>query len=369
MPYQIGASLGITLPTPGGDFGVWGSMLNDDVLQRLIDSVEGGVSSAVGLTITGAVDFEGFNADDLGALYFANKSSAFSTAGYLYKRSKDLWYNDDDGNQIQLTADGALNAASLGGIVGDYGGGNPASVSFNDANGKYIFTTDPGVYAAVEVGSVRLIALTSGHAMTVKAPDSLSGATTLTLPEAPASTSVVTMTSAGAFATTLTPSVTTLTATGAISGGTVATAGADVIRGEATDLVHALECHSAAATLAQDADGRWQWEATTGAVVAIPLKLREGTRLKSIVFRVVGSAAGVVTCTIVRNTVNADPSVATSIWSSGTSSGASAQTVTLTGTVHTVSSVYSYTAYAQFSVANFAGQKFLQAQIVTDRTA
>lgn len=368
MP-QIGQSLGATIPAIGTAGTTYATNIND-TLTALVDACEAGVATSVGLTVDSDVDFDGNGITDASHLGLTNQTSQPATAGFAYIYNNEWYLNDGLGNDVRITLNGALDASSVGGIGGDYGGGNPAAVSFNDANSKYTFTTDPGVYAALEFGSARHIAATSGNALTVKAPDSLAGAYTITWPTAaPASTAVVTMTSAGVLATTLTPSVTTLTATDAISGGTLTTAGADVLRGEATDLVHALECHSTAATLAQDADGRWQWEATTGAVVAIPLKLREGTRLKSIVFRVVGSAAGVVTCSIVRNTVNADPSVATAIWSSDTSSGASAQTVTLTGTVHTVSSVYSYTAYAQFSVANFAGQKFLQAQIVTDRTA
>jgi hypothetical protein len=368
MP-QIGQSLGATIPAIGTAGTTYATNIND-ALTALVDACEAGVSTSVGLTVDSDVDFDGNGITDASHIGLVNQASQPATAGFAYIYNNEWYLNDGLGNDVRITLNGALDASSVGGIGGDYGGGNPAAVSFNDANSKYSFTTDPSVFATLEAGPVRHIAATSGNALTVKAPDSLAGAYTVTWPTAvPGSTSLVMMSSAGVLSTSLTPSITSLTASGAVSAATVTVTAADVYRGEATDFVHALDCYSTAATLAQDANGRWQWEATTGAVVAIPLSLREGDRLKSISFRVVGSAAGVVTCTIVRNTVNADPSAVTSIWSSGTSSGAGAQTVTLTGTVHTVSSTYSYTAHAQFSVANFAGQLFLQAQVITDRVA
>jgi hypothetical protein len=64
-----------------------------------------------------------------------------STAGSIYYYNGEFYLIDGTGT-IQLTANGALNAASVGGIGGDYGGVNPAAVVFDDASGEYRFTED-----------------------------------------------------------------------------------------------------------------------------------------------------------------------------------------------------------------------------------
>jgi hypothetical protein len=46
---------------------------------------------------------------------------------------------------VQITAGGALNVASAGIIGGDYGGANPASVRFSDADERYDFYDDFGL--------------------------------------------------------------------------------------------------------------------------------------------------------------------------------------------------------------------------------
>jgi hypothetical protein len=369
MP-QIGQSLGATIPAIGTAGTTYATNIND-TLTALVDACEAGVATSVGLTVDSNVDFDGNGITDASHIGLVNQASQSTTAGHAYIYNNEWYLNDGLGNDIRMTLNGALDASSVGGIGGDYGGGNPAAVSFNDANSKYSFTTDPSVFATLEAGPVRHIAATSGNALTVKAPDSLAGAYTVTWPTAvPGSTSLVMMSSAGVLSTSLTPSITSLTASGAISGATMTITAADVYRGEATDLVHALNCYSADATLAQDANGRWEWQATSGSYVYIPINLRTGDRLKSVVFRVVGHATGTMTCGITRKTVNEDPCTSTAIWTADTSTAsATAQTVTLTGSVHTVSSTYSYNAYVYFPVTNFSGMKFLQLQVITDRTA
>lgn len=48
----------------------------------------------------------------------------------------DLWYVGPSG-PIQLTTGGALNAASIGGITGNYGGANPAQLTYVSAQTRY----------------------------------------------------------------------------------------------------------------------------------------------------------------------------------------------------------------------------------------
>lgn len=71
-----------------------------------------------------------------------------TNAGTIYYNSNE-WFLRDATGAVRITLNGALDASSVGGIGGDYGGGNPASVSYNDASGEYRFTEDVGVWADV----------------------------------------------------------------------------------------------------------------------------------------------------------------------------------------------------------------------------
>jgi hypothetical protein len=240
----IGSSLGLTLPSVGVTAGPdWAELLNE-IAQALIDAVEDGVSSAIGLTITGDVAMAGFALSNVDHVAWENKAASFATASALYQRSNNLWYNDGSGNQIQLTVGGALNAASLGGIVGDYGGANPAKVTYGDAAAAYVFTQDPNVPAKIDAGDLLLreAGATGPNAITVKSPAALATAYSLTLPATlpVGPVQVVTMSSSGALATTASPSVTNLTAsgdisaTGTVTGVGVATTEADIRHGSRT---------------------------------------------------------------------------------------------------------------------------------------
>ena len=212
MPSMIGAPLGLTLPVDGADIDVWGPILNT-VAQALIDAVEGGVSSEVGLTVTAALPFAGYNATDLGAIVMRDKTVAYSTAGAAYLRDGEWYLNDGSGNQIKMTSGGGINAAGVAGIGGDYGGADPAAVTYNAANSRYDATSDPGVYAAWQVGTLKLVGATSGNVLTVKAPDTLAAAYTLTLPAAVPATSgsVLVSTTGGVTSFTAAPSFTSIT--------------------------------------------------------------------------------------------------------------------------------------------------------------
>jgi hypothetical protein len=79
-----------------------------------------------------------------------------SAAGSIYYDSGEFYAIDSTG-VIQLTDAGNLNAASLGTIGGDFGGANPAQVTYDDASGEYRFTEDTGVYADLVADDVVLM--------------------------------------------------------------------------------------------------------------------------------------------------------------------------------------------------------------------
>ena len=231
MPSMIGSSLGLTLPTDGASDDVWGAMLNV-CLQALIDAAETGVASASGLTITGDLPYNGYSATAVGAVQFASKANAFATANYLYERDGELYWNNSSGQQLKMTAAGAINASGItGSIGGDYGAG-PESVTYNVANHRYDFTYDSAKYAALRAGSLILMSVTSAQTCTVSVPASLASAVNIVLPTAAAiaATGLVLSTSSGGdtstLSTTMAPSITSLTASGAVTAASAAISGA-----------------------------------------------------------------------------------------------------------------------------------------------
>lgn len=64
------------------------------------------------------------------------------------------WYLVTDDGAVQVTSGGGLNAAGIGGIVGDYGGLNPAKVTYVDSSEVYQFTDAPGDWSNIECDSL-----------------------------------------------------------------------------------------------------------------------------------------------------------------------------------------------------------------------
>lgn len=115
----------------------------------------------------------------------------------LYAVGGELYYNDGAGNQIQLTSGGALNAATVGGIGGDYT--SPASVYYSSVSKTYFFDQNTNQRAKLDIGDLLIRETVAGsNAITIKSPASLGAAFTLTLPSAlPGSQLPLTITNTG----------------------------------------------------------------------------------------------------------------------------------------------------------------------------
>lgn len=157
-----------------------------------------------GININNNLAFNNYHQTSVKSVRFYNQSSALGTAsdiGCIYEAGGNLFYNDLTGTQIQLTAGGALNAASIGGIGGDYST-STASVYYQSSDSTFYFTSNTNIPATVNVGSVLVREPSaSTNAITIKSPTSLSASYNFTLPTAlPASTRVLSITNAGVVA-------------------------------------------------------------------------------------------------------------------------------------------------------------------------
>jgi hypothetical protein len=86
---------------------------------------------------------------------------------------------------VQITSGGTLNVAALGTIGGDYGGENPASVTFDDISGEYRFNEDTSVWADLVAGD--LVLKGAAGSVRVGVDAGVSGAKTFNFKSFPAS--------------------------------------------------------------------------------------------------------------------------------------------------------------------------------------
>lgn len=124
-------------------------------LGQLRDSIADKASPA-GLTIVSDLSFGGNRATNLGGAVFTSGNNP-TAAGSMYYSGGEFYLVDATG-VIQVTSLGQLKASSFGGIGGDYGGSNPALVSYNTAAGEYRFYVNPGtpVWAGIATKYVLL---------------------------------------------------------------------------------------------------------------------------------------------------------------------------------------------------------------------
>jgi hypothetical protein len=378
MPSQIGQDLGVDPPAVGATGPGYATTMNAAV-QACIDAIEAGATTSTGLTVDSAVEFNGYNLTEAGAVHFESKSGAYTTATGCYFRSGDFYVNDSSGNQIRITASGALNSAAVGGIGGDYGGSNPASVTFNEASSKYIFLESASVKAALEFGTARYVASTSGNVVSVLAPASLAASYTVTWPTAvPASNgSALVMSTAGVISTTMTPSWTSVTASGAISGATVTTAEAGIRRGEATVSLSPFDARvwdgvddSTVSIARNGGTGTWYISLTASEYCLIPLHVTQGDRIKAVTVQVMDTNAGsgAVTAKLFKATF-ATAATRTQVGATQTSAAdGTEQTLTISGLTESVAASVHYYIEIQ-AQASVVGARYFGGTCVTDKVA
>lgn len=205
-------NMGMTLPTPDVTAGPeWATELNtalDQIDAHDHTSGKGVQVPSNGLNLNADLPFVSNNATQLRSVRFNPQSAALALTtdiGCAYVSGVDLWYNDGNGIQIQLTAGGALNAASIGGIGGDYTTSPGVSLAYSSATKTFTFIQATNRSAAIDCGNVTIHdqGATSTNGITIKSPSGVSAAYALTLPSALPSSHVqlVTIDTTGAVAT------------------------------------------------------------------------------------------------------------------------------------------------------------------------
>jgi hypothetical protein len=150
-----------------------------------------------GVHFNADVPFNGFNAITLRSLRFTPQPSALSgpqDLGCLYVSGVDLYYNDVNGNQVQMTSGGAVNATSSGISSGT------ATASFS--SGVLVVNAASNTPANIQCAAILMGNNVSGsNYLTLSPPSSMASNFSLTLPTIPASTKFVTIDTSGTLST------------------------------------------------------------------------------------------------------------------------------------------------------------------------
>lgn len=363
---SYGTSLGITLPTVGVTAGpTWATNLNT-ALSTVISVLETKVTPA-GMDINADLSYRSsgtsYRAKDVKALSLTNQDSVLAAATYattLFSSDSDgeLYYNDNAGRQVQITTNGAVNVSTSGGITGTGYGASSVEVNWVAASSRYDMKSGAGAndYASVLANDI-LLNDGSANTLTIAAP-SLAADYTLTLPNAVAASngSLVTMSTAGALAATMAPSVTTVTTSGLITAGGGVTASADqhvTVSGSgkfkhgARELcISGANFHPSAETTDFTRQTYITHNSATDAdyVAAIPLPV--GCRITSIVIYMThGTGTGNRTYTLYRTALATGTS--TDLGNDGDTTSASDVTITLAAINHTILTLNAYTLFIE----------------------
>lgn len=195
----------LVLPVPTQEFGpAWAEELN--VALGLVDSHDHTPGQGVPIPIAAVLinsdlDMLNFNIIDIRATRFTNQTSPLSTPSdvtEMYVVNGNLYYNNQLGQQVQITAGSALNAGSIGGIGGDYISSG-ALVYYDSLSNSYAFTSAGNLYANMLQGATTIFPTgTNSFGVTLQASGTISSNYAITFADTlPGSQSVVEISPAG----------------------------------------------------------------------------------------------------------------------------------------------------------------------------
>jgi len=221
----LSPNMGLPVPSVGIDPGPdWANNLNASL--SIIDGHTHIPGSGVqitpaGININADLAFQTNNATMLRSSRYTPQVSPISAVtpdlGCVYVAGVDLYYNDSNGNSIQITKGGSVNssAGNISGLPSTPVGG--AGVAWQNSLSTFQFTQDSGSAGAnIDVGSIIIrypgsYPSPAGNFIALEAPSSLASGYALTLPGLPAADNTfLTISTAGVISSSLTVDGSTL---------------------------------------------------------------------------------------------------------------------------------------------------------------
>ena len=151
----------------------------------------------------GPLDLDGEALQNAGYLGLIDLGEAPTTPDNTFQCFDGEAYWVSAAGVVKLTDSGVVNVAGVGGITGDYGGVNPAQFRFVDADQEYYAYDDygTGTWAYLWTRGLDLAKdATSTSRIRLLAPSGLTSSYTLTLPNTPAGTKVLSIDGSGNLA-------------------------------------------------------------------------------------------------------------------------------------------------------------------------
>lgn len=325
---------GTVLPTRGTPgSGVWGDSIDAALQNYDSHSHQPGHGlpiNTAAIAIDSNLSFNTLAAEHLARITFDAVTALSSNNKSIFVNSSDneLYWRNNSGTNVKLTSGSALNVAAFaGGIGGDYASVG-AAVAFDDANDRYTFKQQGGVWARMASGEVRILETGTSESLYVGlvCPAALAGSYAITFPlAAPASTRNVSIDSTGQLSFSDSHGDRTLTVSGADA--------------NANSNVSYTSAIGATTT-------------TGAATIVIAIPLRVGDRIKSVAFYYIGdNAVDVSSVDVLVNDTSAVTVIGTSSITNAPAAGA---TLTIDVTDTTITSTMTLYASLVVLAANFA---------------
>ena len=182
--------MNLTLPTPTVTTGPeWATEINtalNTIDSHNHTSSHGVPLSSASMNVDGDFSFNHYNGINFRSTRYDNNASVLSLPSdinCLYVKTGDLYYNNGSGGVVQLTLGGALNAASIGGIGGDYST-STASCFYTAASQAFTFWQNTNTSAKMDIGDLTIRKTTASAAGITLVSPTLSASYTITLPSA-----------------------------------------------------------------------------------------------------------------------------------------------------------------------------------------
>lgn len=191
-------NMGLIIPTVGLESGPeYATDVNTSLLTiDQHDHSQGlGVQiTPAGLNINTSLPFNNNFATAVAGITFQTQGSV-PAAGTVYLSGRDMYFVDGLGNNIPITANGAVagTPGSIANLV------VPASASYVSATGTFVFQQNTNIAANLDVASLlfRNVSPNSTYAVTLSAPDALTSNYNIKLPVLPASSKIMTIDNTG----------------------------------------------------------------------------------------------------------------------------------------------------------------------------
>lgn len=206
MATTISPNMNLVIPSVGLEAGPeYATDINNSL--DIIDSHNHAPGSGVpidptGLNINADLEINSNNLTEVRSVRLDEQSAAISDAadlGCVYNVDGDLYYNDALGNQIQITANGAVagTPGSISNLV------SPASASYVAANGTFVWESDVNTPASLDAADVTIRKpVANGAGITLSAPVAIAADYDIVLPALPAASAALLIDSSGNITTT-----------------------------------------------------------------------------------------------------------------------------------------------------------------------